>query len=69
MTAIVAFAAEALNLSCVASLEVPVIMAKQMEQKTIEHSNNGRRPILSVSRAPRRAPKKQMTGYIPLSIS
>lgn len=62
-----AFAAALLFGSSVASLEVPVRTAKQAEAKTIEYNKSGRRPTLSVSRAPVIAAKKQITGLMALS--
>lgn len=55
--------------SSIASLLVPVMMAKQAEQITMVYSSSGRRPITSVMRAPRMAPRKQRTGLIPFKAS
>ena len=44
------------------SFEVPVIIAKQTEQNTMEYKRRGRLPILSVIRAPRRAATKHAIG-------
>jgi len=44
------------------SFEVPVMIAKQIEQKTMEHKSRGRLPILSVILAPASAAMKQAIG-------
>lgn len=53
----------------VAILLVPVIIAKHILANTVVYRSSGLLPILSLSLAPKMAPKKLRAGLMPFNIS